>query len=518
MYYQLIIEKDVPIKMRDGIVLRSDVFRPGGPDVFPGIITLGPYPKDIQFKVWSRMRPVDTNVDGPFMHWETVDPEWWVPQGYTVIRVDARGTGKSPGTPRNLTMLEAEDYFDAIEWAGTQRWSNGKIAVMGVSYFAMNAWRVGALNPPHLAAIVPWEGACDLYRDSNRHGGIWANAFSQAWASNVSRYMKAPADQAPFPEIYDDSIARINPNLADIKVPLLSAGNWAGVGLHLRGNIEGYLGAGSQHKFLRVHSGDHVTPFYSLEGRLYQIRFLEQWLKGVDTGILREPPIRLALRQGGEEYEWRYEYEWPLARTRWTPYYLDARDAFLSISKIDRVTDISYASGLGKESGGVTFTTTAFDKDMEIIGPIKLKVWVSSSRDDADLFVILDNLDASDKKVTYPGATLNTLAAAYGWLRVSHRKQDPARTKPYRPYLTHDEPQKVKPGEVVPVEIEIWPASFVLRKGHRLVLQIAANDDQGMAFYGHTDPHDRVPAGTVTIHTGGTYDSYLLLPVISPGL
>jgi len=518
MYYQLIVEKDVAIKVRDGTILRADIFRPGGTETLPAIITLGPYPKDIQFKTWSRMLPAGTNVDGPFMHWETVDPEWWVPQGYVVIRVDGRGTGKSPGTPHNLTMREAEDYYDAIEWAGTQKWSNGRVAVMGVSYFAMNAWRVGSLNPPHLAAIVPWEGACDLYRDSNRHGGIWANVFSQAWASNVSKYTQSAGDQAPFPELCGEWIAQIYPNPADIKVPLLSAGNWGGVGLHLRGNIEGYLAAGSRHKFLRVHSGDHVTPFYSMEGRLYQMRFLEQWLRGVDTGILREPPIRLAIRHGDSDYEWRYEYEWPLARTKWTPYYLDARDAALSFSKVDRVTDISYPAGLRKEPGGVTFTTEPFEKDMEIVGPMKLKVWVSSGIDDGDLFIILHNLDGGGKEVTYPGATHNTLAAAYGWLRLSHRKQDPIRTKPYRPFLAHDELQKVRPGEIVPVEVEIWPASFVLQKGHRLALQIAANDDPGMAFYGHTDPKDRIKSSTVTIHTGGAYDSHLLLPVIPPRL
>ena len=516
MYYQLIVEKDVPIKVRDGAVLRADVFRPGGVDTFPAIMTLGPYPKDIHFKSWSQMRPVNVNVDGPYMHWESVDPEWWVPQGYAVIRVDGRGTGKSPGTAHNLTMLEAEDYHDAVEWAGVQRWSNGRVAVMGVSYFAMNAWRVASLNPPHLAAIIPWEGAFDLYRDVNRHGGIRSNTFTQAWASNVSRHAQEPTRQVPYPELYGDRVARNNPNPADIKVPLLSAGNWGGVGLHLRGNIEGYLGAGSRHKFLRIHSGDHVTPFYSLEGRLYQMRFLEHWLRGVDTGILREPPIRLAIRHGGNEYEWRYEYEWPLDRTRWTPYHLDARDAALSISRVDRSTEVSYHADLGAGTYGATFTTPPFEQDTEITGPIKLRLWVSSSVGDADLFAVLHHIDTSGQEVTYPSQMQTTIAAAYGWLRVSHRKLDPTRTTPYRPFHTHDELQKVKPGEIVPVEIEVWPSSMVLRRGQRLTLEVAANDDPKMTSFSHTDTTDRVQSGTTTIHTGGAHDSYLLLPVILP--
>lgn len=514
MHYQLIVEKDVPIKVRDGTVLRADVFRPGGMDAFPVITTLGPYPKDIHFKEWSRMRPRDVNVDGPFMHWESVDPEWWVPQGYAVVRVDGRDTGKSPGAVHNLTRGEAEDYYDAVEWAGTQKWSNGKVAVMGVSYFAMNAWRVAALNPPHLAAIIPWEGAYDLYRDVNRHGGIRSNTFTQAWASNVDRHAQAPVRQAPYPELYDERVARNNPAPADISVPLLSAGNWGGVGLHLRGNVEGYLAAGSRQKFLRIHSGDHVTPFYSIEGRLYQMRFLEQWLRGADTGILREPPVRLAIRHGGDEYEWRYEYEWPLARTRWTPYYLDAHDAALSSSRVDRPAQASYSAESGRPDSGAIFTTSAFGEDTEVTGPLKLKAWVSSSTNDADLFAVLRHLDASGKEVTYPSQMQTAIAAAYGWLRVSHRKLDAARSTPHRPIHAHDELQKLEPGEVAPVEVEIWPASLVLRRGDRLALQIAAHDDLRMTHFGHTDPADRIQSGTVTVHTGGAHDSHLLLPII----
>ena len=158
MYFQMIFEKDVTIEVRDGAILRANVFRPQDKGQFPAIMTLGPYPKDIHFSKWvTNQSFTSPDVQGEYMHWETVNPEWWVPQGYVVIRVDTQGSGKSPGTPRLLTMREAEDFHDAVEWAGTQPWSNGKVAVMGISYFAMNAWRVAALNPPHLAAVVPWE-------------------------------------------------------------------------------------------------------------------------------------------------------------------------------------------------------------------------------------------------------------------------------------------------------------------------------------------------------------------------
>ena len=149
-------------------------------------------------------------------------------------------------------------------------------------------------------------------------------------------------------------------------------------------------------------------------------------------------------------------------------------------------------------------------------GPVKLKLWISSNVDDADLFVVLRDVGPDGGEVTYPGIQPgggSRVAAAYGWLRLSHRKLDPARSAPYRPFHTHDEIQKVEPGKPVPVEIEILPTSTVFEPGHRLVLEVRANDDPGH-FFTHTDPRDRIQRGANTIHTGGKFDSHLLLPII----
>ena len=511
------VEKDVSIRVRDGGALVADVFRPAEVGEYPAIMTLGPYPKDIHFSQWNPVAWERVPERGPYMHWETVNPEWWVPQGYAVIRCDTRGTGKSPGMPRLLSRAEAEDFYDAIEWAGTQPWSNGKVAVMGISYFAMNAWRVAALQPPHLAAIVPWEGAVDLYRDAGRHGGMFSSGFFRAWSSHVRSQQAGggETDLAPAPpELYGELYAYMNPTLADIRVPLLSAGNWGGAGLHLRGNVEGYLAAGSARKYLQVHAGNHVDPFYSLEGRLVQLRFLEQFLRGVDTGITREPPIRLAIRRAGERYHWRYEEEWPLARTQWTQWHLDAAGSLRPTPPVAS-SAATYDADPAAAKTNATFATAAFEREMEITGPIALRLWVSSSSDDADLFAVLRKLDRDGHEVTFPGPMPggSPIAVAYGWLRASHRKLDPARSTPWRPFHTHDELQKLRPGEVVPVDVEIWPTSVVVEPGERLVLEVGAKDDP-RSFFQHDDPRDRARTGTNTIHTGGAYDSHLLLPII----
>ena len=525
MFHELRFEKDVSIPIRDGSALSANVFHPVSEGKFPVILTLGPYPKDIHFSKWNppAYERLPEDEQGPYMHWETVNPEWWVPQGYGVVRVDTRGSGKSPGRPRFLSRQEAEDFYDAVEWAGTLPWSNGKVAVMGISYFAITAWRVAALQPPHLAAVVPWEGAVDLYRDINRHGGIYSSGFTQMWARNVQRYVNeggaggaaaAPIELPLFPELFLPVHERSNPVLADIRVPLLSAGNWGGAGLHLRGNVEGFLGAGSRHKYLQMHVGDHVIPFYSIEGRVLQKRFLDQWLKGIDTGITREPPIRLAIRHDGERYQWRYEHEWPLARTQWTPYYLDAAVRTLAPVPPRQESTADYSAEPGAGTNHVAFATAPFTEDTEITGPLKLRLWISSSGDDADLFAVLRNVGPDGREVTFPGPQHGMqVAAAYGWLRVSHRKLDHARSTPYRPYHVHDEIQKLRPGEIVPVDVEILPTSVVFQRGHRLVLEVRAEDDPNAAYL-HTDPRDHLQSGTVHIHTGGAFDAHLYLPVI----
>ncbi len=285
----------------------------------------------------------------------------------------------------------------------------------------------------------------------------------------------------------------------------------------MRGNVEGYVGAGSKNKYLQIHVGDHVGPFYSLEGRLTQKRFLEQWLKSTDTGITREPPVKLAIRYGHDRYVWRYENEWPIARTHWTEYYLDASKSSLVTKQPKEENSVNFEGDPDAAKTRVTFSTAPFEQDTEITGPINLHLWVSSSIDDADLFVILRKFGPDGKEVTFvgPSPTGSVVAAAYGWLRVSHRKLDPQRSKPYRPYHTHDELQKVKSGEVLTVEIEIWPTSIVFEPGDRLVLEVGSKDDDSTGFYFiHADPRDRIRSGTNSIHTGGSFNSHLLLPVI----
>lgn len=528
MANSMVYERDVEITTRDGTVLRANVYRPVGDATSPVIMTLGPYGKDRHWADRDQQHARDLG-GGPFVNWETPNPETWVPKGYAVVRVDGRGTGASPGQLAPFSNTAAEDYYDAIEWAAAQPWSTGKVGLLGISFYAMTQWPVAALRPPHLAAMVPWEAAADLYRDFMRAGGILNNNFlSWWWPSTVLNVQHgwdgslSEAERAAntTPSLTDANLAHPMPggladnwdtDLSRIEVPFLSVGNWGNIGLHLRGNIEAFLAAGSADKWLRVTTGDHIHPFYEPNNIELEERFLGHYLKGEDTGWQDEPRVMLAIRNG-TDVTWRAEQTWPLERTEWTSFHLDAGIRSLSTDAPIADNDLSYAA----TEDTVTFSTDAFATDTEVTGPVACRLWASSSTTDMDVYVRLGRIDADGHEVWAAGPVGNQVSLTQGWLRASHRQLDPARTLPYRPFHKHTAPEPLQPGVPVALDIEIWPTSMVFAAGTRLLLEVGGHELTHSHFV-HDDPQDRpraVFAGKNTIHTGPHQSSYLVLPII----
>lgn len=530
---RLILEKNVPVRMRDGSDLRADVFHPADAGRYPVILTVGPYGKDIHFKDFHARFYETIDEHGEFMNWETANPEWWVPQGYTVVRVDERGTGCSPGRMELFSEQERLDFYDSIEWCGSQPWSSGKVGLLGISYYAILQWHVAALQPPHLAAIVPWEAAVDLYREFGYHGGILNNVWVNAWwkrqitknqnamlaadsrDSDLEQNRDLPADQKAHP-LVDDYWEADAVDLSAIRVPVLSSGNWGGYALHLRGNVEGYLGSATAEKWLEIHTGNHLAPFYTPESRALQKRFLDHWLKGVDTGLLDEPRVTLAIRTS-TGYFWRQEADWPIPDTNWTRLYLDARAGLLSDRQPSRKSSISYPA----PDGGVLFLSEPYTERTEITGPVALRMTIASDVHEMDIFVSLISLDASGTEITCDDAQDSPGPLTKGWLRASQRQLDPQRSTEYRPVHTHRLREPLVPGEPVEVVVEIRPTSMTFESGHRLGLAVEAHDrrDNTTGYYGHDDPDDRPTerlVGTNTILSGPDRPCYLLVPVIPP--
>ena len=564
------IDWDAPIEMDDGVVLRADVFRPVGDGNFPVVLSYGPYAKGLAFQEgykgnWARLTKSAPEVlagsSNKYQNWELVDPEKWVPDGYACVRVDSRGAGCSPGLLDVWSPRETQDLYECVEWAGVQPWSNGKVGINGISYYAMNQWTVGALKPPHLAALCIWEGSSDYYRELCRHGGILSD-FLNSWhprqvasvqygvgsrgaKSVVTGEPVAGPDTLPEADLVenradtpgeakrrrfcDDYHTSRTADFSQIEAPLLSAGNWGGMGLHTRGNFEGYLRAGSKEKWLEVHGDTHFTHFYSRYGEALQKRFFGHFLKGENTGWDRQPRVSLNIRHPREKFVLRGENEWPLARTQWTKYFLQPDGLALTPRPPTEAAALTYDT----TGDGLTFRMPSLVKSLEITGPVAAKLWVSSRTTNADLFLALRVFDPEGKEVTFVGSNDPRVPVGLGWLRASHRKLDPDKSLPYRPWHTHDEEWPLTPGQPVELDIEIWPTSIVVPPGYQLALTVRGKDYEvdgrdialpnapypmkGVGPFLHIDPDDRPPsifATENTLHFAAGRQPYLLLPII----
>jgi predicted acyl esterase len=316
-----------------------------------------------------------------------------------------------------------------------------------------------------------------------------------------------------------------------VTVPLLSSANWGGQGLHTRGNFEGFAGAASRQKWLEVHGGSHWAPFYTNYGVKLQKRFFDYFLKGMANGWDKQPRVQLQVRHPGEKFVLRHENEWPLARTKWTRFHIDPKEMSLSAAPFAGERSIAYDA----PGEGLTFSTPPLERETEITGPSALKLFVSSSTVDADIFVVLRVFDPNGKEVSFYGALDPRTPVGQGWLRASQRKLDSLRSLPYRPFHAHDEKQPLAPGEVVELDIEIWPTCIVVPAGYRIALTIRGKDYEhggeaaslsnmknpmrGCGPFIHDDPTDRPLAifgGKVTLHFGPRRQSSLVLPVIPP--
>ena len=415
----------------------------------------------------------------------------------------------------------------------------------------------------------------DYYRDRCRHGGILSNQFITFWWNRqvVSNQYGKPGRKAAnwgpdtiegdlSPEELeknrqdqtidnvrnkfrdDEYYASKEFDLADVKVPLLSVANWGGILLHLRGNVQGYLNAGSDLKYLRFITGRHDLPLYYDEEVELQRSFLDAFLKGDDRRGWSEkgklPPVDMALRKGDvgfndaeaeKAYPRRTESEWPIARTQYTQYHLTPANFLSTTAPTGEEAKISYKT-LGKLDNPqlVQFTTAPFDSETEITGHVVAHLSVSCSKasedqqttpSDIDLFLTLRHLSPEGKEIFYTGTAGDPVPLTKGWLRTSLRKvhTDHPRHReylPHREYLSTDV-QEVKADTVYEVDVEIWPTNVVVEKGGKLVLEVSSGDTQGTGIFGHNHPEDRSEekfAGLNNLHFGGEYRNYVVLPVI----
>ena len=550
--FEYIYEQNVsiPLKSPSGVV-RCNVYRPKDEATkYPVLITYGPYGKDIPYKDFHPASFSEVNPEHKSEHsaWETPDPGYWTSHGYAVVRVDERGLGQSPGTLDTMSRGTSEAFFDAVEWAADAPWSSGKVGLLGISYFAGSQWRVAALQPKGLSAMIPWEGMSDYFRDRCRHGGILSNEFIRFWWDRQvlsNQYGKGGRKARNWgPDTVEGDLSeeelkenrrdqnednannqfRNQPyyaskeyNMDDIKVPLLSVGNWGGILLHLRGNVEGFVHAGSKLKYLRFVVGRHDLPFYYHDEVEVQRSFMDAFLKdddrvGWSTG--KAPAVDLLLRKGDvghnnpvgeQQFLRRTETEWPIARTQYTPFFLNADGKLVNEEPAEPHTSkVTYkALGSLKEPQSVQFSSLPVEQETEVTGHITAHLNVSmnpqigssTTPSDIDLFLTLRHISPQGKEVFYTGTAGDNVPLCKGWLRVSNRKVNKEHYKhrpwlPYRDYFSTSV-LPVVPGDVYAVDVELWPTNVVLEPGAKVVLEISSGDTQGCDRFQHTHPDDR---------------------------
>lgn len=522
----IVTVRDLAVPMRDGVHLFANVYRPAQGGSHPVIMSVTPYGKD---KLPDRVSSFFMRLSGVkfgkldfsrLTGFESPDPVYWVQQGYAVVQADVRGKYKSEGQAGVLRQQDAEDYYDLIEWAASQSWSTGHVGLLGVSYLCMSQWYVAALKPPHLRAIVPWEGVTDLYRELAFHGGIPETVFVRLWAKK--RIERGRNRRFPLAEDFltesaahplDDAYwASKRPILENIEVPALICASWSDHGLHTRGSIEGFERISSRQKWLFTHGRKKWETFYGEEALSWQKRFLDRFLKDIDNGMERVPRVRLEVRKAFYQQEIRTEQDWPLHSVQPTLLHLCANMDSLQIEPVASEGKVQY---LSTSKNGKAVFSCRFERPTELIGSMRMKVWVSTSEgDDLDLFVVLRKLDSSGNEVFFSGFNgYERDGVAKGWLRASHRELDPIHSTLLRPWHTHGRIQKLRPAEIVPLEIEIWSSATLFEKGTSLQVTIQGHDPARYPAFGHRKPVNR---GVHSIFTGASYDSHLAVPLNRP--
>lgn len=524
----MIIERDLGVSLRDGTVIYIDLFRPDSGEAVPAILGWGPYGKfgPPSYHHFYKNGGITAETSSDLTIFEGPDPAFWCAAGYAVAIVDPRGTWSSEGEANFWgAEQEGDDAYDVIEWLAAQSWCNGRVGMSGVSYFTIIQWRAAAARPPHLAAINPWEGFRDSYREIAYIGGI-PDKFVKVWQMTAGWSLRPVEDVWAMMEehpLFDEYWAGKIADLSKVDIPAYIVASWSDQGLHTRGTIGAFNEIASKDKWLEVHGRKKWEYYYRPESLARQKIFFDRFLKGKDNEISQWPRVRLELRDRYYDGTEREEREWPPARTQYRSLFLDHASRELRESAIVEASCASYSVDSNNSPQSYHDDRLEFDHvfaaDTEITGHMKLRLWVESEgSNDLDLFVAIQKFDASGAYVGFPFFSAQEDGpVALGWLRASHRALDEARSTPWQPWHRHDREELLKPKEIVPVDIEIWPSSTLFRTGERLRLVVQGSDVYSYGEGTFTSDHITRNAGRHVVHAGGQYDSHLLVPVTADG-
>lgn len=504
----VVVERDVEVVARDGVVLRTNVYRPAAPGRYPVLLCTHPYGKDhlpgrrrgggyrlpFQYRLLSQGQRFSHSC---LTSWEAPDPAFWVAHGYVVVNADLRGWGRSDGVGDLLSAQEGDDGYDLVEWAAAQPWSNGRVGMTGVSYLAIVQWRIAATQPPHLCAINPWEGFTDAYGDFAYSGGVREDGFIRLWTTVLRLQRRSPVtlrrEQLRRPT-RDEWWASRSPDLSRVQVPALVCGSFSDHNLHSSGSFAGYLAITSSHKWLYTHRGPKWAVYYSPDALDVQRRFFDHYLRDGFDRLFSDPAVRLEVRSDADTITAvRHVDTWPPADAVERVLHLDAGTARLAREPTPTFSTASFVLPNERISfiadlAGVT----------EIVGPMMLRLSLRLERDaDAHLFAGV-RLVRHGRPVTFEGSYgFHTHIVTHGFARIT---------------TAHD---AAGPDMTRSVEITLAPSATAIRPGDQLRLDL-----QGRWFYATNPLHGQFPARYAhsprqrcTITTGAAQSTLTLLAV-----
>lgn len=553
----IILERDVAVELRDGITIYIDIFRPNDNEKHPAIMAMSPYGKEIGSQ-WLDDTPnhagVPIKATSGLQKFEGPDPAYWVNHGYAIINPDVRGAYNSEGIIQFFGSDYGRDGKDIIEWIAKQEWSNGNVGMSGNSWLAISQWFVAAEKPEHLKAIAPWEGLSDCYREIATRGGVMMPEFIKMLSDSFTSTKDGGIEDCitqmnNYPTMNNYWLDK-EASLENIDVPAYIVASYTNP-IHTYGTLEGYRRISSKDKWLRIHNTGEWDDYYNKEHTEDLRKFFDYYLKEEKNNWLNTPKVRMSvLNPGGEDIVDRIESEYPLARTNYKKLHLDSKNKEMVEDEIIQENSIIYNSDKKEK---VVFKYK-IKEDTEISGYIKLRLWVSAlDNDDMDLFVKMEKRNKYGLKYKYtigPGCE----ASSTGYIRVSLRELDKEKSTEENPKQSMLEMKKLKMGEIVPVDILLWPVGLMLKKGDILTLTITAYKtkklwtepfklkmakillpkegftympDENVSMYEigggemlggskveNVDMPRDVNKGRHIIYTGGKYDSFLYIPII----
>jgi len=574
--YRIKVEKNVPAKMRDGVTLYADVYRPDAAGRFPVILLRLPYGKEMA---------------GDFG-----DHEFFPARGYVVIIQDGRGRFASEGEYYAL-INEPQDGYDTVEWAASLPYSNGLVGTQGQSYLGATQYLLAPTRPPHLRCAFPVSAAADFHQSWVYHtGGAFVLGWQVPYAIFLARNTidRQGIKEQLWPKVRPDLLRSINfgnpltpegyrrlplmywaellkdvaPYLCDylthpedgpywwainverqhrnINVPMYHVSSWYDIFLRdalihfngLRSRAMTPEARGGQKLLLGpwAHLFPYTVPTSGGTGDIdfgphafidlhdTQLRWFDYWLKGIDSGIFAEPPIRLFIMGTNQ---WRDESEWPLARTRYTPYFLHSRGTANSVQgngtlspevpseepvdhyRYDPADPVPTCGGntliipvgvkdqreVEARQDVLVYTGEPVEKPLEVTGPLKVVLYASSSAPDTDFTAKLVN-------VRPDGYAQNI---ADGILRARYRE-------------SLSTPKLLAKGEVYELTIDLWATSHVFLPGHRLRVEISSSNfprfDRNLNTGGDQATGTTFHVAEQTVFHNQRFRSHILLPVI----